>query len=112
MLEIYFYGPSTNEYYVTDGSEPRVISVSADASLHAGGHGKVHLMARPVDFGQVLQNELTRHGRGKLIVSGKHHRLPNPAELTMISVHGFDVKSAVEKIGFFQDGLRRAIPRT
>jgi len=99
MLEIYFYGPPTNDYHVTDGSEPRIIPVAAGADLKAGEHGKVHLMAQSVDFGQVLRNEMARKGRGKLIVSGKYYLLPNLAQLTTISVHGFGVKSQVEEIG-------------
>jgi len=46
-----------------------------------------------------LRNELARKGRGKLIVSGKHHHLADLAQLTMISVHEFGVECQVEEIG-------------
>jgi hypothetical protein len=70
MLEIRIHCPSNCRYQPARGSAHPIDLVPGDV-LDAGEHNLVKLIALPADFAQVVEEERSRDGRGKLLVSGK-----------------------------------------
>jgi hypothetical protein len=69
MLEIRIHCPGNDRYQPVSGTNPAIDLSSGDV-LPAGDHGLVKLIALPADFEAILDEELEREGRGKLMLSG------------------------------------------
>jgi len=70
MLEIRIHSPGNGQYRPTSGSD-RPINLLPGDVIAAGQHDLIKLISMPAHFEQVLDQEWSRDGRGKLLVSGK-----------------------------------------
>lgn len=79
MLEIRIHCPGNDQYQPVRGTSP-AINLSSGDILPAGDHGLVKLIALPANFEEILNDELEREGRGKLMLSGarKYRLIQDP----------------------------------
>ena len=69
MLEIRIHCPGNTEYLpFAEGSS---IALKEGQMLSAGNHDLVTMIAQPTDFASILKEEVSRTGRGRLVVSGE-----------------------------------------
>ncbi|KAK5214885.1 hypothetical protein LTR72_012013 [Exophiala xenobiotica] len=68
VLEIRIHSPGNGQYQPTSGSD-RPINLLPGDVIAAGQHDLIKLIALPAHFEQVLDQERSRDGRGKLLVS-------------------------------------------
>lgn len=70
-MEIRIHCPGTDRYQPVNGDN-HPINLSPGDVLSAGQHDLVKLIAQPAHFEQILDTELSREGRGRLLVSGMY----------------------------------------